>query len=536
MTTTLQQLTAAQANKEVAINRNFETLSPMGMYGLKQSTTTGLTLGYYGGHIAGSAVADGTIALDGSSTVYVVAHRTAGVVSKATNTTNWDATSTYGRLFKCTTSGSAITAYEDWREQVGGWFDKAAGGSGGTVTSVAASVPAFLSVAGSPVTTSGTLAISYSGTALPIANGGTGGTSASAARTALGVDDAISAAIAGLSWKQRCRAATTAAVTLASDLENGDAIDGVTLATGDRILVKNQASATENGIYVVAASGAPTRATDADSGAELVNASVYVSEGTANADTQWTCTTNATITVGATNIAFAQFTSGGAVDSDDVTYAPTTLADWDASTDPGDVEQALDQLAERVTDLEAAGPGGSTQGKHELYIPAAAIRPTISNGAAFANTAETAVNAQDITYIGFDPTTAENVQFSFYLPKKVDLSSGLKARFIWRHAATTVNFGVVWSIQFIGFRDDDLVNDTTWGTAVTVADTGGTTSDNYISAETGTATIRGTLVNGGTHIWARASRVPSDGSDTLAVDADLFGIIISCTTNADTDA
>jgi hypothetical protein len=124
MTTTLQQLTAAQANKEVAINRNFETLSPMGMYGLKQSTTTGLTLGYYGGHIAGSAVADGTIALDGSSTVYVVAHRTTGVVSKATNTTNWDATSTYGRLFKCTTSASTITPV-DWREQTGGWFDRA---------------------------------------------------------------------------------------------------------------------------------------------------------------------------------------------------------------------------------------------------------------------------------------------------------------------------------------------------------------------------------------------------------------------------
>jgi hypothetical protein len=124
MTTTLQQLTASQANKEVAVNRNFETLSPMGMYGLKQSTTTGLTLGYYGGHIAGSAVADGTIALDASNTVYVVAHRTTGAVSKATNTTNWDITSTYGRLFKCTTSASAITPV-DWREQTGGWFDRA---------------------------------------------------------------------------------------------------------------------------------------------------------------------------------------------------------------------------------------------------------------------------------------------------------------------------------------------------------------------------------------------------------------------------
>lgn len=121
----------------------------------------------------------------------------------------------------------------------------------------------------------------------------------------------VDAKVAGLSWKQAVRAATTANGTLATAFENGDAIDGVTLATGDRILLKNQSSGAENGIYVVAASGAPARATDADSGAELVNASVYVSEGSTLADTQWVCTTNATITVGSTSLAFAQLTSGG---------------------------------------------------------------------------------------------------------------------------------------------------------------------------------------------------------------------------------
>lgn len=121
----------------------------------------------------------------------------------------------------------------------------------------------------------------------------------------------VDALIAGLSWKTKVKAATTVAGTLASDFENGDTIDGVVLATDDRILIKDQAVATENGIYVVNASGAPTRATDADSGAELVNASVYVSEGTANADKQFVCTTNAPITLGATNIVFTVFSSGG---------------------------------------------------------------------------------------------------------------------------------------------------------------------------------------------------------------------------------
>lgn len=129
----------------------------------------------------------------------------------------------------------------------------------------------------------------------------------------------VDGAISGLSWKQRVRVATTGAGTLASSFENGDTVDGVVLATGDRILIKDQGSPAENGIYTVNASGAPTRASDADSGAELVNASVYVSEGTANADKQFVCTTNSPITLGSTSITFVVFSSGGAAALDDLT-------------------------------------------------------------------------------------------------------------------------------------------------------------------------------------------------------------------------
>lgn len=119
--------------------------------------------------------------------------------------------------------------------------------------------------------------------------------------------------LAGLQWKAAVRAATTTSGTLSTSFASGSVIDGVTLVTGDRILLKNQSTGSENGIYTVNPTGAPTRATDADGAGELVpNATVLVSEGTTNADTAWTCTTNGSITIGTTATTWAQFGGGGA--------------------------------------------------------------------------------------------------------------------------------------------------------------------------------------------------------------------------------
>jgi hypothetical protein len=145
------------------------------------------------------------------------------------------------------------------------------------------------------------------------------------------VNPLIDAKTALLSWKQPVRAATTANGTLASSFENGDTLDGVPLATGDRILVKDQTTGSENGIYVVAASGAPTRATDADSGADLLCATVRVSEGTTNADTMWACTTDAPITVGTTALVWEAAGGGGAAaieikdEGSSLTSSPTSI-------------------------------------------------------------------------------------------------------------------------------------------------------------------------------------------------------------------
>jgi hypothetical protein len=106
-------------------------------------------------------------------------------------------------------------------------------------------------------------------------------------------------------------AATTANVALSTALENGDVLDGITLATGNRILVKNQTTQSENGIYVVQASGQPTRATDFDTATEVDSGDfIFVSGGTVNANTGWVQTSQPA-TIGTDPITFSQFSGAG---------------------------------------------------------------------------------------------------------------------------------------------------------------------------------------------------------------------------------
>lgn len=118
----------------------------------------------------------------------------------------------------------------------------------------------------------------------------------------------VDTAIQGISWKNPVRVATTAAGTLATSFANGQTVDGQVLATGDRVLIKNQATQSENGIYTVNASGAPTRSTDANTSGELTSAAVIVEQGTANAGLGFVQTT-INPTIGSSNIVFVQFTS-----------------------------------------------------------------------------------------------------------------------------------------------------------------------------------------------------------------------------------
>lgn len=119
----------------------------------------------------------------------------------------------------------------------------------------------------------------------------------------------------GLSVKAACRVATTGSnIDLVTTPPS--TIDGVTLLNGDRVLVKDQTNAEDNGIYVVPASGAWSRSTDADENAEVVSGMfVFVSEGTVNSNSGWILATSNPIVVGTTGLTFEQFSGAGQIEA-----------------------------------------------------------------------------------------------------------------------------------------------------------------------------------------------------------------------------
>jgi hypothetical protein len=156
----------------------------------------------------------------------------------------------------------------------------------------------------------------------------------------------------GMAWKEPCRVATTATVTISTALNSGDTIDGVTLADGDRVLVKDQSTGNQNGIYVVGTT--PARAYDMDQDGttsvvaeEIAGAFVWVIAGTANAQTLWFTTNVAGGTLGSTTITFSQFTGGGG----------TTITTKDEGSTLSSTVTTLDFTGAGVT---ASGGGATT--------------------------------------------------------------------------------------------------------------------------------------------------------------------------------
>ena len=166
----------------------------------------------------------------------------------------------------------------------------------------------------------------------------------------------------GLDIKDSVVAATTANITIATALNNGDTLDGVSLSTNDRVLVKDQSSASENGIYIVGSS--PARADDLAAGADAAGMFTFVEQGTVNADNGFVCTSNkGSAVVGTNNLAFAQFSGAGSVTAGDGLDKSGNTLSLDLKSNGGLViestELALKLDASSITGTLAISDGGT---------------------------------------------------------------------------------------------------------------------------------------------------------------------------------
>ena len=166
----------------------------------------------------------------------------------------------------------------------------------------------------------------------------------------------------GLDVKDSCVAATTANITISTALNNGDTLDGVSLSTNDRVLVKDQSTASENGIYIVGSS--PARADDLAAGADAAGMFTFVEQGTVNADNGFVCTSNkGSAVVGTNNLAFSLFSGAGQVTAGDGLDKSGNTLSVDLKSNGGLViestEIAVDLAASSITGTLAVGDGGT---------------------------------------------------------------------------------------------------------------------------------------------------------------------------------
>ena len=153
----------------------------------------------------------------------------------------------------------------------------------------------------------GTMAVQNSAT-VSISGGTITGLSTPSNNSDVAIKSYVDDAVAGLRTRTIAEVATTANVNLSNGLEAGDTIDGVTLVAGDRVLVKDQSTATENGLYIAVSSGAASRDPEHDTIAELSGGMVVVNQGSTNDNKIFLCTTDSDGSLGSTNITYTQVT------------------------------------------------------------------------------------------------------------------------------------------------------------------------------------------------------------------------------------
>lgn len=212
------------------------------------------------------------------------------------------------------------------------------------VTSVALSLPSIFSVTGSPITSAGTLTAALVNQSANTVFAGPDGSTGVPTFRALTANDIPSLTLEKLpdAWvKRSVKAATTANITLSGT----QTIDGIALVAGDRVLVKNQTTASQNGIYVVSAS-AWSRAADASTAAQLAAAVVGVDSGTTNGGLTFDCDLKSTDTLGTTSVSFSRVVDQG--------YMTTVGNSFATLTNPGAITFPQINADNTVSALTAA--------------------------------------------------------------------------------------------------------------------------------------------------------------------------------------
>jgi len=204
--------------------------------------------------------------------------------------------------------------------------------------------------------------------------------------------------VAGLRTRVVARVASTTNVTIASGLENGDTIDGVTLATGNRVLLKNQSTASQNGLYIVVASGAASRDPEFDTISELAGQLILVSEGSSQQDTLWLCTTDTSATLGSSSITYTQVypSSGGTVTS--VGLADAGASEFTVTNSPVTSSGTINIAVNSIANTKISGLGTAstlnvgTSANNVVQLDGSAKLPAV-DGSALTNLSATQIDA-----------------------------------------------------------------------------------------------------------------------------------------------
>lgn len=213
------------------------------------------------------------------------------------------------------------------------------------------------------------------------------------------------------------RSATTGSINLSNALIDGVLVGGVTVATGDRVLVKHQSNPAQNGIYIVASSGAATRATDADSAGEFSDGkAVLVTEGTLSG-TYWAAQVPTSLTLGSSSIEFAQTLSPGVIDGVDIVDGANVLLL--NQNDPA--ENGLYVISSITGAARHPQMNQSSELLDGLYIE-------VSNGSRFTNTLWR-LFAETPMILGVDPLRI------FYVDRRLDFLRSQVATAMYGHRA-----------------------------------------------------------------------------------------------------